>query len=82
MFVNLNHTVLHDLQSQGYNVLKSTSEWGDKSPTFRPARVEDVNDYLIRMQQQGKMTGNEHFLVINEALTIPEDELFGVVLMD
>lgn len=79
MFVEISHTILRDLQDSGYNILKSTSEWGDESPTYRPGIVSDINDYLLRMQLKGKMTGNEHFLVIAEALKIPEEQLFGVV---
>ncbi len=79
MFVQLTHSVLRDLQEAGYNVLKSTSEWGTVAPTYRPAMIEDVGEYLMNMQLRGKMRGNEHFLVISEALTIPELELFGVV---
>lgn len=79
MFVSLNHAILLELQKQGYNVLKSTSEWGDKSPTYRPAVVNGIDDYLMCMQLRGNMMGDEHFLVISEALTIPEQELFGVV---
>jgi len=66
-------------------VLKSTSEWGDKSPTFRPARIEgNISEYLMRMDIQGKIPAwNEiHFLVIEEALNIPEQELLGVVWVD
>lgn len=62
MFVELSHSVLKDLQKQGYNVLKSTSEWGDESPTFRPAAVADVGEYLLNMQISGNLTGREHFL--------------------
>jgi|GEM_PF-6792451 len=80
MFVNLDHIVLRYLQKHGYNVLKSVSDWESQSPTFRPAIIEgDISEYLIRMELQGKLSGNEHFLVLSEALTIPERELFGVV---
>lgn len=80
MFVNLDHTVLRELQSQGYNVLKSVNDWDSKSPTFRPAVISgDISEYLMRMELHGKLSGKEHFLVISEALTIPEQELFGVV---
>ncbi len=80
MFVEISHTLLRDLQEQGYNVLKSTSEWGSVAPTFRPAFIEgDISEYLMDMELNGRVSGQEHFLVISEALTIPEKELFGVV---
>ena len=83
MFVELSHAVLKDLQEAGYNVLKSTSEWGTVSPTFRPAVIEgSVSEYLMRMDLSGELTRNRHFLVISEALTIPEWELFGVVWVE
>lgn len=83
MFVEITHTVLKDLQDAGYNVLKSVSNWGSESPTYRPARIEGViSEYLMRMDLGGKIRGDEHFLVISEALTIPEKELFGVVWID
>ena len=82
MFVEISHAVLRDLQEQGFNVLKSTSEWGTVSPTYRPAVIENMGDYLMNMQIRGKMNGDEHFLVISEALEIPEEQLFGVVWVD
>lgn len=54
-------------------------------PTFRPARIEgNISEYLMRMDIQGKIPAwNEiHFLVIEEALNIPEQELLGVVWVD
>lgn len=81
MFVPLSHEVLRKLQAKGYNVLKSVSLWGDENPTWRPAKIEsDISEYLLRMELQGKMAPNQHFLVISEGLNIPEDQLSGNVL--
>lgn len=82
MFVKITHRVLVKLYMKGYNILKSTSEWGDESPTYRPATVDNIDEYLLKMQLQGELNGNEHFLSISEALDIPEVELFGVVWID
>ena len=76
MFHPLTHILLKKLQNEGYNALRSNSYWGDESPTFIPITVVgEMGDYLTELD------GEQHFLVIEEALTIPEEQLFGVVLI-
>ncbi|WP_262249742.1 hypothetical protein [Parapedobacter soli] len=82
-FVPLTHAILRTLQGRGYNVLKSTSRWGDESPTFIPSKIEgDISEYLLKMDLRGLLNENPHFLVIKEALAIPESQLFGYVWDD
>lgn len=81
MFEPITHDVLRRMREKGYNVLKSNSKWGDESPTFYPDFIEgDIFDYLMERDFAGSSDSEDHFLVIDEALTIPEEELFGVVL--
>lgn len=81
MFEPLTHDVLRRMREKGYNVLKSTSKWGAESPTYYPDFIEgDVFDYLMERELERKSNSEDHFLVIDEALTIPEEQLFGVVL--
>jgi len=82
MFQPITHRLLRDLQEQGYNCLKSAAYWGNKSPTYRPLIVDNVDEYLLNGGLRGQLNDNPHFLVISEALTIPEGQLFGVVLIE
>ncbi|HWK58125.1 MAG TPA: hypothetical protein VNQ80_12335 [Parapedobacter sp.] len=82
MFSKLTHELLRELEGKGYNCLKSTSHWGDESPTYTPIKVDNVNEYLMWGDLHGQLGDNPHFLVISEALTIPEEQLFGFVLDD
>lgn len=84
MFVALTHRVLNELKGRGYQVLTSVSAWDDdKSPIFWPEKVEGpVGEFILALEFAGKLTGEEHFLVIEEALTIEEDYLIGVVWME
>lgn len=82
-FVPLSHSILRILQGRGYNVLKSTSQWGDESPTFMAATIKgDISEYLLKQDLRGMLNSNQHFLVIDEALKIPENDLFGYVWDD
>ena len=82
MFVEISHKLLIELADSGYNVLTSTSQWGDESPTYMPGRVENIDEYINCELLRGNMRENQHFLVIAEALEIPEEQLFGVVWVD
>lgn len=75
----ITHQILRELEARGFNLLESDSEWGDENPVYKPTFVENIGEYLISMELQGKLTGEEHILVIAEALTIPEAQLFGEV---
>jgi len=81
MFEPLSHQVLRRLLRKGYNVLKSPSPLGSESPTYYPDRIEgDISSYFNDLAKRNKSYRLDHFLFIDEALQIPEEDLFGYVL--
>lgn len=78
----ITHQILRELEARGFNLLESDSEWGDENPIYRPTYVENIGEYLMKRELQGTLTGEEHILVIAEALTIPETQLFGSVSVE
>ena len=84
-FVPLTTIVLQQLKSQGYNILRSTSNLTDENPTWIPERVdlekffdldsEELGKYTVPMEEKG-------LLVIEEGLKESDDDLFGVVMIE
>lgn len=75
----ITHELLRSLEARGFNLLVSDDYWGEEIPVYIPIVVKDIGEYLVSRGIQGTLTGEEHLLVIAEALAIPEEQLFGVV---
>lgn len=77
-FVKLTHSVLFELKNKGFNVLTSVNKLDSDNPTYMPARVENIWDYLEGLPTAPLQETN--IIVIDEALNnIREEYLVGMV---
>lgn len=76
-FVKLNIRVLYVLEKMGYTILRSVNSIDDENSTWIPEKVEDIFDYIIKMDCENAL------IVISDALiNIDPKDLKGDVLLD
>ena len=77
-FVRLTHSVLRQLRSQGYNILKSPTPIDSEDPSWQPEKVDNVWEYLDSLT--GVPFQEPNVLVIDDALeNILDEDLIGMV---
>lgn len=84
-FVRLTVQLLHDLKSQGYNILRSPSLLSDSNPTWIPDTVDLEKFFDLDSEELARISvpmAELHLLPIDEGLTLTDDQLIGDVLVE
>ncbi len=86
-FAKLNHSVLKELQAQGYNVLIAPSNCEDsENITWKAITVPNVFEWLVALDCEGITSvpfEEPNILVIQDALNnIKEEDLRGSVFIE
>ncbi|WP_400263274.1 hypothetical protein ACFX5U_09550 [Sphingobacterium sp. SG20118] len=84
-FAILTQTLLLQLKSKGYNLLTSKNTVDDENPTWYPEKVDDVWEYIVDLDSEGKFVPLQEpaILVIDDAIKNIEDwQLIGEVFIE
>lgn len=85
-FAKISHSVLKELQRNGYNILIAPADSEDReNVTWKAIAVENVNNWLVSLDCEGGYSipfQEPYILVIQDALNnINDEDLFGGVFI-
>lgn len=81
-FLPVNHNLLLQLKTKGYNILASAQGIDHDNPSYYPIQVTDVWDYLVHLDCTSGI-GEPALIIIEDALKNTKEQHFdGAVFVD